>query len=166
MPAISLNSLICSAVGIWSDMPVTLPSPCSKVVTSPAASGSVTVPNTTGLSFMAFARAIATGVAIPTATSTFSALYLFAIWAAVFTSPLAFCRSKSASMPASFIASIMPFSTSSRATCWTIFAMPILTFPLFESFAPPAKIQAAINAAKIDVKNLFIVVSPNRNIIF
>ena len=98
-------------------MPVTLRSPWAVVETRPAPTGSVTVPNTTGMFLSVVARATATGVAIPTATFTFSALNWAAIWAAVPTSPFAFWRSYSASIPASLIASITPRSTSSKATC-------------------------------------------------
>ena len=70
----SLKSFMCCSVGIASLIPVTLRCPCSTVETSPAPTGSVTVPKTTGVVFIAVASATATGVAIPTATSTFSAL--------------------------------------------------------------------------------------------
>ena len=58
---------------------MTLFSPCSSVVTRPAPRGSVTVPKTTGVFLSVFARAIAIGVAIPTATSTFVSLNCVAI---------------------------------------------------------------------------------------
>ena len=66
---------MCSTVGIASLIPVTLFFPCSRVSTRPALKGSVTVPKTTGISFRVVASATATGVAIPTATSTFFTLY-------------------------------------------------------------------------------------------
>ena len=90
MPVILAKSLMCSTVGIASLIPVTLFLPCSTVSTRPAPTGSVTVPKTTGVSLSVVERAIATGVAMPTATSTFFTLYCEAICAAVFTSPFAF----------------------------------------------------------------------------
>ena len=64
------NGDVNTAAQIASLIPVTLRSPCAVVDTSPAPTGSVIVPNTTGTSLIVLASATATGVAIPTATST------------------------------------------------------------------------------------------------
>ncbi len=145
-----MKSAMCCSEGIASLIPQTLFSPLSIEETSPAPTGSVTVPNTIGMSLIEVARASATGVAIPTATFTRSSLYLSAICAAVFTSPLAFCKSYWAEKPFSFTTSITPFSTASRAGCWTIFAIPIFTVFEDESFlAQPKSAAQAARAAII-----------------
>ena len=109
-----------------SETPVILPSPLAVEVIKPASTGSVTAAKMTGASVIAWARAWAVGVAIPTARSTFSDLNFWAMEEAVDISPLAFCKSNSVSGHSAFTISTIPSSRASRAGWATIFEIPIL----------------------------------------
>lgn len=89
-----LTSLIWSATGFMSVVPVTLPPGASAKSTRPASTGSVTAVKSTGLSVTAWASDCADGVAMPRMRSSPEDAKLEAMFVAVAWSPEAFCTSR------------------------------------------------------------------------
>ena len=80
---------ICGESGSSSDTPVTLVLEASQLLTSLAATGSVTAANTTGIDLVAATTDCALGVAMATITSGLSPANFLAIWPAVAVLPCA-----------------------------------------------------------------------------
>ena len=82
---------ICSATGVRSEEPVTLPPGASLVSTSPEPAGSVTPVRTMGISSVSAAQAWAAGVAMAKIRSSPSLTNFWAMVVQVGVSPAAFC---------------------------------------------------------------------------
>ena len=127
---ISLISSNCSFTGFISVVPVTLVPGSSRLLTTPASTGSVTAVIRIGISSVAVAAAWAQGVAMARIRSTLSATNPSEIVTAVAISPWAFLKSKTtlspSTKPSSFSPSMKPSLAESRAGCSTIWTMPIL----------------------------------------
>lgn len=115
---------ICLSSGSLSDTPVTLVPDGSQLLTSCAATGSVTPAYTTGTVLVAATTACAAGVVMATMASGLSPMNLRAICAAVAALPCALWYSHFRLLPASkpwaFSSSLTPSRMASSAGCSTI----------------------------------------------